>query len=142
MGTVRHLDDVALADAALEIDAADLPDLFLTAAAALAELTVDPATLVPAGEARVVLAADALDLLLFDFLAELMFRRDAEGVVLHAGTAAVAGDGPYRLDATLVAGRIDPERTVRRHDPKAPTFHRLAVERAGGGWRARVVLDI
>jgi SHS2 domain-containing protein len=89
-----------------------------------------------------VLAADALDLLLFDFLAELMFRRDAEGVVLHAGTAAVTGDGPYRLDATLVAGRIDPERTVRRHDPKAPTFHRLAVERAGGGWRARVVLDI
>lgn len=142
MGSVRQLEDVAVADCAWEIDAADLPDLFGTAAAALAELTVDPATLVGAVEARIELSADALDLLLFDFLGELIYRRDTDGVVLHRGTLAVTGDGPYRLDARLAGGRLNPGVTTRRNDPKAVTFHQLAVERTAGGWRARVVLDI
>ncbi|MBI5628013.1 MAG: archease, partial [Candidatus Rokubacteria bacterium] len=37
---------------------------------------------------------------------------------------------------------IDPERTALRADPKAVTFHRVAVEETGTGWRARVVIDI
>jgi SHS2 domain-containing protein len=142
MGSVRQLDDVAIADCAWEIDAADLPDLFGTAATALAELTVDPATLVGVEEARIELTADALDLLLFDFLGELICRRDTDGVVLHRGAIMVTGGGPYHLDARLAGGRLDPAVTVRRNDPKAVTFHQLAVERTAGGWRARVVLDI
>jgi protein archease len=142
MGSVRQLDDVAIADCAWEIEAADLPDLFGTAAMALAELTVDPATLVGAVEVRIELTADALDLLLFDFLSELIYRRDTDGVVLHRGTLTVTGDGPYRLAGELRGGHLDPAVTVRRSDPKAVTFHQLAVERTAGGWRARVVLDI
>jgi len=142
MGSVRQLDDVAIADCAWEIDAADLPDLFETAAAALAELTVEPATLRGSAEAHVQLTADALDLLLFDFLGELIYRRDADGVVLYDGRVRISGDGPYRLDARLAGGRIDVASTVRRNDPKAVTFHQLAVEPCDGGWRARVVLDI
>jgi SHS2 domain-containing protein len=142
MGTVRQLDDVAIADCAWEIAAADLPDLFGTAATALAELTVDPSTLVGVVEAPIELTAAAPDLLLFDFLSELIYRRDADGVVLHRGTLTVTGDGPCRLAGMLTGGRLDPSVTVRRSDPKAVTFHQLAVERTSGGWRARVVLDI
>jgi len=142
MGSVRQLEHVAIADCAWEIDAADLPDLFETAAKALAELTVEPATLAGAAEAQVQLTADALDLLLFDFLGELIYRRDAEGVVLHDGRVRITGDGPYRLEARLAGGRIDVASTVRRNEPKAVTFHQLAVARHDGGWRAKVVLDI
>src|SRR5262245_46793500 len=142
MGSVRQLEHVAIADCAWEIDATDLPDLFQTAAAALAELTVDPTTLAGTAEAHVRLTADALDLLLFDFLAELIYRRDAEGVVLHVGAVRITGEGPYHLDARLSGGRIDVGSTVRRNDPKAVTFPQLAVGPHDGGWRARVVLDI
>jgi len=142
MGSVRQLEDVAIADCAWEIDAVDLADLFATAAVALADLTVDPATLVGEAEAHVQMTAGALDLLLFDFLGDLIYRRDADGVVLDRGTIAVEGDGPYHLEARLQGGRIDPAVTTRRNDPKAVTFHQLAVERIPGGWRARVVLDI
>ena len=142
MGSVRQLEDVAVADCAWEIDAVDLPDLFGTAATALAELTVDPATLVDTVDVPVELTADALDLLLFDFLSDLIYRRDADGVVLHRGALTVTGDGPYRLAGVLGGGRLDPSVTVRRSDPKAVTFHQLAVERTAGGWRARVVIDI
>ncbi|HWP64847.1 MAG TPA: archease [Candidatus Limnocylindria bacterium] len=142
MGSVRQLEEIAIADCAWEIDAADLPDLFETAVRALAELTVDPATLAGTVEARIELRADSLDLLLFDFLSELIYRRDTDGVVFHGGRVAIDGDGPYRLDARLTGGRIDMASTMRSNDPKAVTLHQLAVEPHEGGWRARVVLDI
>ena len=142
MGRIRELDDVAIADCALEIEADDLADLFLTAAAALASITVDPATLAGVEVREIRLVADALDLLLFDFLSELIFVRDADGVVLAAGTVTVNEGPPCRLTARLTGGTIDPATTARRADPKAITFHRLAVERVPAGWRACVVVDI
>jgi SHS2 domain-containing protein len=142
MGLVRQLDDVAIADCAWEIDADDLTDLFRTAAVALAELTVDPTTLSGTVEVHVELTAEALDLLLFDFLNELIYRRDTDGIVLYGCRVGITGGGPYHLDAQLSGGRIDLAWTMRRNDPKAVTFHQLAVERADRGWRARVVLDI
>ena len=45
MGRYTFLDDVALADCAVEIEGRSLDDLFETAAAAIARLMVDPATL-------------------------------------------------------------------------------------------------
>jgi hypothetical protein len=51
MGRYEFLEDVVLADCAVEIDGRSLDDLFETAAAAIACLMVDPATL-PAGDRR------------------------------------------------------------------------------------------
>lgn len=142
MGRIRELEDVAIADCALEIEAADLGDLFVTAARALAEVTVDPDTLGGSVSREIRLEADALDLLLFDFLSELIFLRDAEGIVLVDGAVTVGEGTPCRLTARLHGGAIDPATTRRRADPKAVTFHRLAVERDGAGWIGRVVVDI
>lgn len=142
MGRIRELEDVAIADCALEIEASDLDDLFVTAAQALAAVTVDPDTLRGSVAREIRLEADALDLLLFDFLNELIFLRDAEGVVLADGAVTVDAGPPCRLTARLHGGAIDPVTTRRRADPKAVTFHRLAVERDGSGWIGRVVVDI
>jgi SHS2 domain-containing protein len=142
MGAYRVLEEIALADCALEIEAADLDDLFATAARALAEVMVDPATLGGAAAHAIEIEAPARDLLLFDWLGELIFRKDRDGEVFPTADVRVEGSGPFRLAARVRGGRIDPERTELRADPKAVTFHRLAVEPAPGGWRARVVLDI
>jgi SHS2 domain-containing protein len=143
MGGYRVLEEVALADCALEIEAADLNDLFATAARALAEVMVDPDTVELVAEHAVTLEAPTRDLLLFDWLGELIFLKDRDGMVFPVADVLVEGDGPFRLAARIRGGRIDPARTERRADPKAVTFHQLAVEPApGGGWRARVVIDI
>jgi SHS2 domain-containing protein len=143
MGAYRVLDEIAPADCALEIEAVDLADLFVTAARALAELMVEPETLVPTVERDIEIEAPARDLLLFDWLGELIFLKDRDGEVFPVADVRIEGDGPFRLVGRVRGGRIDPERTGRRADPKAVTFHRLAVEPAGeGGWRARVVIDI
>jgi SHS2 domain-containing protein len=142
VGRFRELEDVAIADCALEIEAADLPELFRTAAQALAAVTVDPTTLAGTATRTIRVSADALDLLLFDLLSELIFVRDTEGIVLADGAVTVEGGPPWRLRAELTGGTIDPGRTERRADPKAVTFHQLAVARTGAGWRARVVVDV
>jgi SHS2 domain-containing protein len=142
MGRYEVLEDVALADCALEIDGQDLNDLFETAAGALAELMVDPATVETSVERRIELSADAVDLLLYDWLSELIYRKDRDREVFPRSQVRVSGGGPFRLEADVRGGVIDRARTALRADPKAVTFHRFAVTAVDGGWRAELVIDI
>jgi SHS2 domain-containing protein len=142
MGRFEFIDDVAIADCAVEIAGADLADLFETAARALAEIMVDPATVAATCSRRIGLEARALDLLLYDWLSELIYRKDRDGEVFPRARVTIQGDGPFRLEADVEGGAIDPERTGLRADPKAVTFHQFALSRVNGAWRARVVIDI
>lgn len=142
MGRFAFIDDVAIADCAIDVEGRDLADLFETAAAALADVMVDPVTVPVAIERAVALEAPALDLLLYDWLSELIFRKDRDREVFPETRVRVTGTGPFRLEAQARGGAIDPERTVLRADAKAVTFHRFALTPADGGWRARVVIDI
>ncbi len=142
MGRYRFLEDIALADCAIDIEGSTLDDLFETAAAALAELMVDPATVPITVDRTIALEARRLDLLFHDWLSELIFLKDRDRQVFTRAAAHVNGDGPFRLEAELQGGPIDPERTALGSDPKAVTFHQFAVEPSDAGWRARVVIDI
>lgn len=142
MGHYTFLEDVALADCAVEIEGKSLDDLFETAAAAIARLMVDPATLAITVDRRIELEAAERDLLLHDWLSEMIFLKDRDALVFPHATVRVTGEGPYRLAALVRGGLIDPPRTALRADPKAVTFHQFALEPVEGGWRARVVIDI
>ena len=142
MGRYVFLEDVALADCAVQIEAEDLDDLFETGAAALVELMVDPATVPRSLEQTVELTAARVDLLFYDWLSELIFRKDRDRAVYPETRVRVSGAGPVSLRARLRGGVIDSERTGLRADAKAVTFHRFSVEPAGAGWRAEVVIDV
>jgi len=135
------LDAIAIADCALEIHGRDLDDLFATAARALADVMVEPDTVARDVERPLRLEARALDLLLHDWMSELIFLKDSEWLVFPDPVVHVRATPPA-LTARLTGGRIDPARTVLRADPKAVTFHQFALERRGAGWYARVVIDI
>ena len=142
MGAYRFVEDVAIADCAIELTGRDLDDLFETAAAALTALMVDPATVRAHLERAVTLEAEALDLLLHDWLSEMIYLKDAERQLYTECRARVSGAGPFRVDGLLRGGVIDPGRTALGADPKAITLHQLTVEAVRDGWRARVVIDI
>jgi SHS2 domain-containing protein len=103
---------------------------------------VDPATLSITVERAVTIEAPQLDLLLYDWLSELIFLKDRDSQVFPHARVRVTGDGPYRLGADIQGGTIDPGRTALVADPKAVTLHQFALEPVDGGWRARVVIDI
>lgn len=142
VGRYRFLEDVAFSDCAIELEGRDLNDLFETAAVALARVMVDPATLEITTEREIALTAAELDLLLFDWLSELIYRKDRDREVFPRAQVAVSGSGPYELRARVHGGTIEAERTALGADPKAVTFHQFALGRAEDGWRARVVIDI
>ena len=142
MWTYAVREDVAVADCALAIEWRDLGDLFETTARAVAELMVDPATVAATIRREIALAAPALDLLLFDLIAELIFLNDSEQIILTDTSVAVETGPPCRLVARVAGGPIDRERTALRADAKAPTLHRFGVEQTAEGWRASVVIDI
>jgi SHS2 domain-containing protein len=140
----RHeiLESMAVADYAMEVEGDDLDDLFETAAAAVAELMVDPTTVPLTVERRVTLTAPALDLLFYDWLSELIYLKDSEQLVFPLTDVRVEQGSPHRLAARLSGGVIDRKSTGLRADPKAVTFHQFTVEPRERGWRARVVIDI
>lgn len=142
MGQYRFLEHMALADCAIEIDGADLNDLFATAATALAALMVDPATVPIAIERRVTLEADECDLLLYDWLGELILRKDRDREIFPDAEVDVTVGRPCKLAARIRGAPIDADRMALRNDAKAVTLHAFALERQAAGWRARVVIDV
>ena len=102
----------------------------------------DPATVRPAEMRRVELGAETLEALLYDWLAEIIWLKDAEGLLFSRFLVEVEAGAPSRLAATLCGERIAAGGASLRADVKAVTYHLFAVERTDGGWRARVVLDI
>ncbi len=141
VGSWSVLETIAIADCALEIHGGDLGDLFATAARALAETMVDPATVSRDVERTLQLQARALDLLFHEWMSELILLKDSERLVLPEAVVSVQAVPPA-LTARLTGGHIDPTQTVLRADPKALTFHRFALEPRGAGWFARIVIDI
>jgi SHS2 domain-containing protein len=142
MGHWRIDESLALADCAFEIEARTLPDLFATAARALSDLMVDPATVTPSIERTVTLTAPTLELLLFDFLSELIFLKDSEQLVFPEAAVDIARRPVPRLTARLRGAPLDSPHAALRADPKAVTLHRLAVFPVDHGWQARAVIDI
>jgi SHS2 domain-containing protein len=142
MGRYHVIEGIALADCAIDVEGADLADVFETAALALAETMVDPVTVPTTARRRITLEAAELDLLLYDWLSELIFRKDRDSEVYTRTKVTIDGSGPFRLAADVEGGILDPAHTELRSDPKAVTFHQFTLERADGRWRARVVIDI
>ena len=142
MGRYHFVEEIALADCAIDVEGADLADLFETAALALADVMVDPVTVPTTARRTITLGAAELDLLLYDWLSELIFRKDRDGEVYPRTSVRISGSGPFRLEAEVKGGALDPAHAELRSDPKAVTFHQFALERTDGGWRARIVIDI
>src|SRR5262249_61647558 len=91
---------------------------------------------------RIELSNDKLDMLLFDFLQELIFLKDAERLLLRIREVQIDhGDKMYLVKATAEGETLDPERHHQRVDVKAVTLHNFVVEQSDG-WKARVLLDI
>ena len=122
----------------------DLDALFTAAADATTHLMVEElASIVPSETLPVEARAEALDLLLVRFLEELLFHKDARGLLLRARDVhVVSAGGGYQIRATLAGEAIDPDKHALAADVKAVTLHGLRVECTGGGWQAEVTVDV
>jgi SHS2 domain-containing protein len=140
----RYLEEIATADVAFEAWGATKEETFLAAAdATLNTMVGEIGTVAPREHREISIAADALDLLLFELLQELVYHKDAGRLLLRVRDLRIEETGSgYRLHADAFGETIDPGRHPLLADVKAVTLHRLVVERTPDGWRAVVVLDV
>ncbi len=137
----RLLPNIALADIAFRANAGSLSELFESCARALTDVMVDRRSL-RAGETRtLVLRAEGLDGLLYDFLTQLIIMKDVDSLLFKEFDVKVDREGKS-LTSEFRGEPIDRERHRLRNDVKAVTMHMFGVSRSGARYSATVVLDI
>jgi SHS2 domain-containing protein len=121
-----------------------LEALFGAASRALLAASVEEPERVREVERRPVrLEEPDLELLLLRFLNELVYLRDAEGLLLRAATLRVVSEaGGARLEGELAGERLSLEKHRPLAEVKAVTAHGLEVARTQQGWRASITLDV
>lgn len=143
------------ADVAVELRADSLEELFAEALRAFTDTVTDRTTVEPRESCPLAVDAASLEELLVEWLGELVYRFDVDGLLFAevADLAIGRTEAGFRLTARALGERFDEERHPIAVEVKGVTYHGLAVERVGrqgdsedeegsGGWRGRVIFDI
>jgi SHS2 domain-containing protein len=140
----KFLEEIGTADIAFEATGRDLPGLFVAAADATMNVMIDNLDAIEPRETRQIeLSNDQIDMLLFDFLQELIYFKDAKRLLLRARETQIdRKDEVYFLKSKVAGEQLDDTRHQQRADVKAVTLHGFTVEKHDGGWKANVLLDI
>jgi SHS2 domain-containing protein len=139
----RFLEDIALADIAFEAEGDTIDDLFRAATRALLETMADPQTVGDSWQRRIVKTDAALDDLLVEWLSEIVYWKDAAGVVFKEAPLNLSQDNAqWRIEATLIGAPVDHTVQRLRNDVKGITRHLYRVGQEGPVWKATVVVDV
>jgi SHS2 domain-containing protein len=139
----RFLDDVALADIAFEVQAGSPTELFIGATEALLQTLADPTTVGSDRERWITHSGPELSDLLFEWLSEIVYWKDASGMVFREAPLTVTCKaGIWTLQARLIGAPVDQGSQVLRNDVKGVTKHLYELKQHGNQWEATVVVDV
>jgi SHS2 domain-containing protein len=136
------LDDIATADVAIESRGDTLEELFSASAMATFEVMVDIRGIQPEIKKVLHLENSEIDGLLFDWLAEIIYLKDAESMLFGKYDIKITKNTNYQLDAEIFGEEINQSKHDLRCDVKAITFHLFKVYEKDGKWISRFILDI
>jgi len=130
-------------DIGVDLWAQNAEGLYTAAADALAETITDPQRIEPRARVTASLGASGPDLLLADWVSELVYRFDAFQWLTRHATVTLSRSGErWILHASMDGETRDPVRHPLKVLVKAVTYHELRVEQMPDGWRGRMVLDV
>jgi len=141
--TFRFLEEIALADIAFEAEGESVEEVFRGATQALLESMANPST-VSGVWTRTIERRDVdPSALLFDWLSEMVYWKDAAGVVFREAPLTLTREGGvWLLHARLIGAPVDHQTQELHADVKGVTKHLYELKQTGSGWKARVVLDV
>lgn len=138
----RYIDSVS--DVGFTADGETLEELFLECWNATLNVMIGDALAIEKKIAKRIEIADSdLDLLLFDFLQELIYYKDAERIFLCIEDIVISRIGSgYFLNADARGEVIDRSKHHILIDVKAVTMHRFSLTGRDDHWEATVILDV
>ena len=131
------------ADTMFEAHGKSLEELFENSALATEEIMVNLSTISREEEHQITLESEHIEDLLYDFLSELLFIKDTEGLLFNKFEIIIIHKNKkYELLAKCDGEKIDRDKHELNDDAKAITKHEFSVEQKNNKWLAKVIVDI
>ena len=141
--TFRFLEEIALADVAFEAEGDSVEEVFRGATQALLESMANPATVLGGWERAIERSDVDPSALLFDWLSDVVYWKDAAGVVFREAPLTLTREGDvWLLRAHLIGAPVDQQAQELHADVKGVTKHLYKLKQTGGCWKVRAVLDV
>ena len=140
----KYLEDVAIADVAFEAEGKTLEELFESSGFALTNTMIkDLGQLEQRVEKSFEVEAEDVEMLLFNYLQELIFYKDAERLLFNKFELDIEQkEDRWHLGVKAYGEEIDREKHELLADAKAVALHNFKVEEKAKGWRAMVIVDV
>jgi SHS2 domain-containing protein len=140
----HFLDDVATADLAFDAFGDSLQELFQAATCAVMEALADPTTVGSTWQQTIERTDEDPTELLFDWLSDLVYWKDAAGVVFSQSDVTLGRqpNGSWNLRGLLHGEPVNGSTQALRADVKGVTKHLYRLQQQEGRWKVRVVLDV
>jgi len=135
---IHYIDHTA--DAGFEIDAPDLNSHFSQAGYAMLDMLYDRSAIIKKQSRKIEITAAATDILLHDFIAELLQISQHEYFLIS--TIDIIHIDDRSLHAKIEGEPINPKVHSFLTEIKAVTYHQLTAEPRGNKWFARIIFDI
>jgi SHS2 domain-containing protein len=140
----RLLEEIAIADACFELSGKTLEELFHAGFLALMETSVELHTVEGSLSKTLSLEHKDPERLLYEFLEELIFLKDAELLIFNECQLKIEKDSKkstFKLIANL-KGQEFSETVSTVTDVKAITYYQFFVKQTKDGWIAQVTFDL
>ncbi len=135
------------ADVGLKAWGQDQKDLLEAAAAGMASQVCDPSEVQEQEVRTFVLEAETLEELLLQWLKEILYRMEHEGLVfrrfqIEKDNFSIKNDKTFRIEASAHGEARNPTRHSICKEIKAITRHGLYVKKNGPWWEANILFDV
>ena len=142
--TFHFLDAIATADLAFDASGDSLQEVFQGATCAVIEALADPTTVGSTWRQTIERTEEDPAELLFDWLSDLVYWKDAAGVVFSRSELTLSRQDHHgwKLTGILYGAAVDGSAQRLRADVKGITKHLYGLLQTQGQWTVRVVLDV
>ena len=141
----KFLPDIAIADIAFEATGKTLNALFRASALATTNVMVKDLKAVKQRKIKKIeVESENVELLLFNFLQEIIYYKDAELLLFSKYDIKINEDKKqkkFNLQCMAYGEKLNMKKHTLMVDVKAVTLHMFSVRKAKQ-WKARVILDI
>jgi SHS2 domain-containing protein len=143
MKSYKFLEDIAIADVAFEAKGDSLEEVFIAAAEAVFETNAEIKTVGDSFTHEFKLENKDLEKLFYDFLEEIVYIKDKDGVVFSKSEVKIEEiEGVFKLNSKFYGEEINQEKHELNVDVKAITLHEFSLKKEGNNYVAKVIVDI
>ena len=138
----KFMEDVAIADVCIEATGKTKEEMFENAGLATTSVMVELKTLGKKVKDNFTIEAESLNKLLYEFLEEIVYIKDTDGILFSKYKIKLSKDKLYKIKVKCEGEKINSKKQTLLADVKAVTLHMFEVKKVNCKWYCRFVLDI